>query len=374
MTAESLILTPNAIVVASDGNITISGKKSFSGVDKIKKLSEKPPMVLMYYGNADFASLELESSVEEFIENLDFNKVCNVKNISKEFLKFLEKNSYPDDVEHFVDFHLERFKRDIQKELKGMNKTQFLNFLNSLEKVDIFGFVLDLNISFEDIIPDFIMNTNEVNNDLLKVFSNDLTKRGSGIVITGFDKEFNRPSYIHFNLLVNNNGKIEYKCQDFVENYDGAAIISFAQDDEINTYIYGIHPEFEISIINYLQDQLRVCFNDFYNVLVESGEFNDTVLNQIRVYKELFENDFLQYELNFINKLDEWEIENYHSILSIIPLLPKSYLVTFARFLILLVSSKKKYSLDLESVGGDIKACLITKVNLELITFDDGNF
>jgi hypothetical protein len=37
MTAESLILTPNAIVVASDGNITISSKKSFSGVDKIKK-------------------------------------------------------------------------------------------------------------------------------------------------------------------------------------------------------------------------------------------------------------------------------------------------------------------------------------------------
>lgn len=100
----------------------------------------------------------------------------------------------------------------------------------------------------------------------------------------------------------------------------------------------------------------------------------EETLIDIKKYKGLFENDFHQYESNFINKLGEWENQNYHSILNIIPLLPKSYLVTFARFLILLVSSKKKYSLDLESVGGDIKSCLITKVNLDLITFDEGNF
>lgn len=280
MTAESLILTPNAIVVASDGNITISSKKSFSGVDKIKKLSDKPPMVLMYYGNADFASLELESAVEEFIEDSDFDKLGNVKNISKAFLGFLEKNSYPDNIGDFVNLHLENFKRNIQVGIKNMDEYQFLNFLNSLEKAEIFDFVSDLNISFEDIIPDFIKNKNEVNSDLLKVFCNALTNYGSGIVITGFDKEFNRPSYIHICLLVNNNGKIEYKCLDFVENYDGVAIISFAQDDEINTYIYGIHPEFEITIINYWQDQLHDCFSDFYEFLVESGKFDGRNVNR----------------------------------------------------------------------------------------------
>ena len=91
-----------------------------------------------------------------------------------------------------------------------------------------------------------------------------LTTRGTGIVVAGFDKQYKRPTFFHIGLMVNNRGTIEYTILDHEENFDDNCIISFAQDDEINTFLRGINAELELSIINYFKSMLDSYLEDLY--------------------------------------------------------------------------------------------------------------
>ncbi len=202
------------------------------------------------------------------------------------------------------------------------------------------------------------------NDALLNIFSYQLANSGTGLVISGFDNDCNRPSFIHLGLMVNNEGTIEYAVLDFEENYDNTGIISFAQDEEINTFIRGIDLDLELSIVNYINISLDFYLDDFYEMLVESGEFDENNLNKIEDFKNQHKRDF-SYANTFHERLQLWKNNNYESFLEIIPFLPKHLLAELARFLIMIVSSKRKFSFDLDSVGGQINVCVVTKNKIE---------
>lgn len=104
---------------------------------------------------------------------------------------------------------------------------------------------------------------------------------------------------------------------------------------------------------------------DFYLKLYFSNDFEDETLKKIKKCKDSLKEDFIVYEKNFVDNINTWKNDNYNSFLDIIPFLPRHVLMEFAKFLILIVSSKRKYSFDLENVGGDIDACVVTKNQIQ---------
>lgn len=362
ITSEVLIINPNSLVLSSDGAVTIKGKKTFTGVKKLLQISCNPTVVMMYYGKPDFGLVEMESIIEEFKKQNDFYKLGTVNNIAEEFIKFLSRFTYPDNVKNFVIYNYGLFKKELTENFNGMSEELFWDFLASFDKIDLLSFIED--ISFMDIIPDSVKNKSEANQELLKIFSYILANSGTGVVIAGFDKTQNRPSFIHLGLMINNDGKVEYEILDFEKNFDKSGIISFAQDDEINTFLYGINSELEDSIVHYIKELFNFYANDFYCVLDRSGDFDDETLKKIFSHINEFKLNFT-YQKLFLDQIDMWKDENYQSFLEIIPFLPKHILADFAKFLIYVVSSKRKFSFDLESVGGNIDVCVVTKNKIQ---------
>lgn len=121
---------------------------------------------------------------------------------------------------------------------------------------------------------------------------------------------------------------------------------------------------YHVSLLNYINRSLNFYLDDFYDILLESGEFNENNLNKIENFKNQHKLNF-SYANMFYEPLQLWKNDNYESFLEIIPFFPKHLLAELARFLILIVSSKRKFSFDLDSVGGQIDVCVIGKNKIE---------
>ena len=363
-----MIVNSNSLVLSSDGAVTVKGKKTFTGVKKMLELCSDPTMVIMFYGKPDFGLVDIESTIEEFKKQINFDKLNTVKDISSKFIEFLKEYTYPDDVESFVKYNLALFKRNLIKNIENMDERLFRDYLDGENKLDVLSFIGD--ISFNDIVPDEIQDDDYENEELLKIFSYYLSYQGTGVVIAGFDNDSNRPSFIHLGLMVNNGGDIEYEILDYEKDFEKSCIISFAQDDEINTFIYGIDSELEDSIVNYIKVMPRIYFDDFYHLLCDSGDFDEETLKTISYHKLEFEKEFFEYEKFLLEKIEGWKYDNYNSFIEIIPFLPKHLLADFAKFLISIVSSRRRFSFDLESVGGNIDVCVVTKNQIQFFEYE----
>lgn len=71
------IFTPEKQIVSADSAVS-SESRTYTGVEKILPLSSDPPIVVSYYGNADFEEIPIANIVSEFKKNIDFSKVNTV--------------------------------------------------------------------------------------------------------------------------------------------------------------------------------------------------------------------------------------------------------------------------------------------------------
>lgn len=73
-------------------------------------------------------------------------------------------------VERFVWYQLSMFKKNLIYEFEGITEDEFEFFIDMLKKNEIYDFLHDFKISFDDIIPNFVKNRQEINNVLWSVF------------------------------------------------------------------------------------------------------------------------------------------------------------------------------------------------------------
>lgn len=279
MTASVLIINSNNICLGSDSNVTIDNVKTFTGVKKLHCLCDELPMAIMNYGNAEFAFIDFETIVGEFKKRNEINKLSSVKNIVKNFIEFLKEFTDSEDCDEFIEYYLNEFKKELIILIQEMDEIDFLEFLKNIETKNLLNFLNGYTIDFSEIVPNYMVDFEYVNLKLLHAFSTYLEDNSVGVVIAGFDKEFNRPSFVNFNLFFNNNGKIEWKCNYLEENYDGVSILTFAQDDEIKAFIEGIDKYFENELINYWRDMINILFNDLFESISKNNSFNEDLIN-----------------------------------------------------------------------------------------------
>lgn len=367
MTSEILIINKNAIAMAADSAVTVGNKKTYMGVNKLFMLSNNPPMGIMIFGSANFGSVPMETLIKEFRSKTNFEQLASIENIKNEFLSYLDNISNEDtSIDLFKE--LDEFKDYLIGYSNKCSDENWNNLINSIKNGKSISFFeedeVNKNKYYDEIekISSSLTDNRAMNEDLVeKCFCEALIDASTGVVIAGFNENEFFPSYVSFNLIAKQDGHIIIHDIDSQINYNGNAIIPFAQKDVIATFISGIDTNLEVGIINYFSNFIELYSKELINAIKSnkkiSGKDLNNALKEVTEIKKTNENRVNEFTMN-INKLKK---DIYLPILESIGALPKEELANMAESMIHITSLKRKIASDLESVGGDIDVALISK-------------
>ena len=102
-------MNKNAVVLGADSAVTINGKKIRTGVEKLFKLSNDPPMGMMIFGNANFQNIPMETLIKQYSKKTNFKKLKSIENIQKDFLIYLAEITPHFDFKRVIDDNLEDY-------------------------------------------------------------------------------------------------------------------------------------------------------------------------------------------------------------------------------------------------------------------------
>ena len=281
MTINVCVINKEEISVGADDRKTINNMKTFDNVKKIFTPYENWSMVMTMNGPAKFEGRSFENLSEEFKEKQDKNVLKTVENTTYNFLEFLNQTDMDTtDIDVFVNFNLIKFKNKISHELKNCNEKNFNYFIKNVKKHEILPFLLDKDINFDYIIPDFVVNKSEVEEILLKHFSYFIFINSTEVIITGFDEDTRLPSIISFRLFAKTNNSVEYEFSIFETQIKKGLIFTFADDGEVKILFNGIDPNIEENIYSILD--FLLCKNriDFLNFLIDSQNFDTETIKE----------------------------------------------------------------------------------------------
>lgn len=356
MTSQAMILTKDAITLASDMAVTLPNYKSYTSMNKIFKPKNDFPIGIMANGNVDFEEISIQTLICEFSKNTDFKKLKSVKKIKDRFIEYLSKNTDAGNVDDYISWILESFKKELEEDIQENGFERTLRYRKKREIPDFVKGYRNFDDEFCDILPE---NKDEYVIEIWKIFSYELQFEGTGIIFAGFDEGNFYPSFFEINLHCNDNGKIIYDEIDSKVNCIEPVIKVFAINEEAYAFLTGVNDDFEdyikgnIEIYNnYLIDELKV-YLDTENI----DEKNRKKILQISeiLLKKLYVKIPLDINYYKIDTLDETSES--------IKYLPNSVLWELSAQLIKLTALKQKLSSEIETVSIETEIASITKVD-----------
>ena len=121
MTSEILLMNKNAIALASDSLVTIDGRKSYGGANKIFMLSNNPPMGVMIYGNGNFEGIPLETLINDYSDKTNFNQLDNIFDIKDDFLEYLGRVTPKTDFKSLIEKNIQIFQQSVGSKISQMS-------------------------------------------------------------------------------------------------------------------------------------------------------------------------------------------------------------------------------------------------------------
>ncbi|AGK52053.1 hypothetical protein B1NLA3E_01345 [Bacillus sp. 1NLA3E] len=389
------------VAMAADSAVTIgSGTKIYNSANKLFTLSKFHPVGIMIYGNAEFLRVPWETIIKVYRQSLDVKTFPTVEEYSYDFLHFLKGNNYMEltsEVEEYkfilnlitesvssaFDTILGKLKARVNEkpdstedELNAVANTYLdellmdcdnKNFINGFDDQDYRQIIEKYGDQIEKIIIETFENmifSEHLITNLKYIVANNLIKQfsrsTSGIVIAGFGEQELYPSLFAYNIdgRINNKLKYQLTTQRVVGTDFTAAIVPFAQDDMVHTFVRGINPEIEGISSNYLGN----IFKNLSNVIVEQ------LLDNLKNPKDspelikIIDDQLMNIFDKFNQSLDQYKQEHFTTpILNIVNSLPKDELAEMAESLVNLTSFKRRVSSSLETVGGPVDVAVITK-------------
>jgi hypothetical protein len=184
-----------------------------------------------------------------------------------------------------------------------------------------------------------------------------ITPSHTGVVIAGYGKSDIFPNIIAFELDGVVADRLKYRKRQKVDidrvNLT-AAIIPFAQHDMADRFLYGIDPEVEKDIAEYLENTIRQTGNSIIGDLPRSRSkkgLTEKLEQAISVAVQEFRDSGLR----------EIKENNKKLIQDMVSFMPKQELSNFAESLINITSIKRKVSAERETVGGPIDVAVISR-------------
>ncbi|MEQ1783247.1 MAG: hypothetical protein ABMA14_17980 [Hyphomonadaceae bacterium] len=391
MTAEIAILNRSAVALAADSVVTLvnpRGRKTYDSAEKIFELSRFQPLALMIYNNAQFMNAPLDILARRFRETLTSNQIARVEQLWDLFSAFLLKY-VTDPVDEYEHFHallakeleklqamwINRLAEHIDLGGGGQPKqppaeTGEAFIVRKIEerRVEAEGQPLDTflsDITLEHFVAtyrqqvEFITRKSlagiELTDAILDaltsmafaiVKSRHRTQSHTGYVFAGFGYEELFPTlhavecdgiyFRRFRILKTDFVDIDRRGQT-------AKVMMFAQKDMPERFIFGIDAELE-SGIEKLADTVVAEIVD---------KIPDITDEQSAKLKSAASGDFRQGLTSLKGRSEQ-------SLMAIVDHLSKQELADVAHSLIELTSRKRRYSTEVESVGGPVDVAVLT--------------
>lgn len=356
MTSQAIILTKDAITLASDMAVTLPNYKSYSSMNKIFKPKNDFPIGIMVNGNVDFEEINIQTLICEFSKNTDFKKLKSIKKIKDKFIEYLSKNTDASNLDDYLSWVLESFKKELKEKIleDGFEKT--IKYHKKKEIPDFVKMYKKFSNEFCDIIPE---NKEKYNIEIWKIFSYNLQFEGTGIVFAGFDEGNFYPTFFEINIHCNDNGQIIYDEIDSKVNCKHPLIKSFAINEEAYTFLTGVNDDFE----NYIKENIEI-YNNFFieelSVYLNNENMDERDLQKIlQICERILERICAKIPIDITN----FKIDTLDETSESVKYLPNPILWELSSELIKLTALKQKLSSEIETVSNETEIASITKVD-----------
>ena len=400
MTAEVAILNTAAVALAADSAVSIAPDfdKIYSTVDKLFQLSETAPVGIMTNDSAEFLGMPWEAIVKVYRQErkgVTFERLVDYRD---DFLSFVEEHSsmFPKSTQSYyigalVRLHLKRLLEQVESAIdraagreEGVDEERFLEFVHAVMERDyaqitscdrLAGwdrqFVAKIRKRLSramtqakrDVFADLPLTT-RTSRLISRLLIELLTRSAmgplrSGLVFAGFGEKEYMPHLcsVDVEIMVENRLRIrnDKNRETAISAKQNAAIVPFAQQEMVHTFLNGIHPDMG----RHISKGVRQLFTQLNDHLLESAEKHDSSL------RESLES-FLPEQFNLL--IDElhkdWSKQrelHWHPIIGNVSVLPKDELAAMAEALVNLTKFRRRISQERETVGGPIDVAVITK-------------
>jgi hypothetical protein len=253
---------------------------------------------------------------------------------------------------------VESLKKDFEKGLDdnlnyvsdGVDSTRIITIISKIKEIldESFIEVMDELDPYFKFSSYFNMVVKIVSNMLISGENLDYT----GMVIAGYGSDEYTPSYYEYavsglfydglNYSETRKVKIDYETR--------SKINTFAQDDVVQTYLYGIDEELSIKINNTIKNMLYRSTDEVVK-LTGATDYTDHLRTLNDGLAEKFEEDLWNYTYN--NYMEPTE--------SAVEFLSKDEMVLMAESMINFTSLKRRVSDKEETVGGPVDVAVISR-------------
>jgi len=403
MTAEIAIMNKEAIALAADSAITVTGEtghKIFTSANKLFVLSKYHPVGIMIYGSAIFMGVPWETIIKIYRNKLGKKKFATLQEYAGNFIKFLDNGNplFPDSVQEeylhgSIYGYFNLIKENITKEVhlkmdKEGNITKeaieriiseiikshyevcekasnIPSIPESFNKKIIIKYGKRIDKAIEEIFEKLpltkrhLFQLRKIATSLFSKFPDKVQKGDiSGIVVAGFGENDTFPSLESFFIEIIVNNKLKYKkhISSKIEFKNRASMIPFAQSEMVATFMEGTDPYLQ----NHMEGYLSEIFDKYPEIISENvAEADDNEKKRLRKkLKEVSKKIFEDYQKD----IKAYKRENYiNPVINVVSMLPKDELAAMAESLVNLTSFKRKVTMESETVGGPIDVAVISK-------------
>jgi len=384
MTAEVVLMNKQAVAMAADSAGTIGGKILNSN-NKLFMLSKRYPVGVMIYGSAEIMGYPWETIVKMYRETLKEKSFSTLSEQVRHFLEYLRSlDSLGEQAEKiYIENAFESVARDISYQVglfhKNVLAVEDFDKIISDIKLDYKYRLIDSGVSDSDklellakyknsadeLISKYFESyriTQKMHDEIYSIMKNTVFHNpnrymgSSGLVFSGFGNNDIFPiteslviaSVLKKEIMMGSHKKYSI---DAAENI--AAILPFAQEEIIDSFVYGIDPNLNDTIRTQVTNILTKVPDIVSNYLQNFDSSQKDVLSDILSKTS---QEFLKLMENYINS--KYSFPLLQGVSSLSP----GELASMAETLVSLTSFRKKISADQrETVGGPTDVAVITK-------------
>lgn len=389
MTAEIAILNRTAVALAADSVVTLStgqrGRKTYDSAEKIFQLSRYQPIGLMIYNNAQFMNAPLEVLARRYRETLTAKAFKHLEDVWPAFSTYLRGFSHTDadeddhlrqwaavEINDFRAIHVnhmlgaltgsgkrpsesaeQRVARAVAERRKQADAAQVSGFLATVTEKEflkrhraVIDEVADVALSGLDLERGIRA---ELHGLMLALVRSDIrTGAFTGFVFAGFGDEdlFPTLTWVEVDGMYFGEFRIVGNgVHDIDRRGETAAIVPFAQTDMPERFMFGIDHVFEAalerltaSIVGQILDSKPRAFPPATRAALKEAALD-----------------------RFREGLGKLKSGSEQTLRSVVDHLSKKELAEVAYSLVELTSRKRRYSNELETVGGPIDVAILTR-------------
>lgn len=399
MTAEVAILNREAVAIAADSAVTLTGlggRKIYNTANKLFALSTTEPVAVMIYNGSSFGSIPWDTVVKEYRRELALKSYATIEEYAHNFIEYLsslvgqvsteeqrmriimtakrELSMVRGSVQNIVDQVTSAGKYldeveicslisdCIKNRIDELNRGVFVEGISASVAGKCISAVYKDWASFVDQSLDGLPTNTEIKR-LARVMARTSLRVASpspdfsGVVVVGFGKDQWFPAMSHYWVDGVIAQKVRYRHVKSVHIGDmqPMGIYPFAQDDMVVTFMDGIHPVYR-ALGGFVAERIDLLIERFAHHIkgtLSPNAYTD-LLNEMERGRSDTVNDFIVLH-------DDLKRSNYEPVTSVVASLPKEELAEMAEALVNLTSFKRRVSTDAETVGGPIDVVVISK-------------